>query len=217
MHRHVGSKSLDLIILIKHDDSIKDMQKAIDYYDNAFIPIKRKIETFAEFRYIHHVHGTNVIYLSTNSEREKRRSLVNRILKVKEVDRLVTSTNYIEELKDAMEMHDFYKVVAFSSTLLETYGKQILIKYYENENQDRNHDRIYNLTFSATEIMLYSSGIIDKLLFDEIDYVRRKRNKFIHRASDPNLVLSVERVKTMEDLANKAIHSVSELMVKMNK
>jgi hypothetical protein len=136
-------------------------------------------------------------------------------LKIREVDGLLTSTNYIKELKDAMEMHDFFKVVAFSSTLLESYGKQILIKHYKKENQDRKHNRIYALSFNATAIMLYSSGIIDKPLFDEIDYVRRERNKLIHRASDPNVVLSMERVKTMEDLAHKAIHSVSELMSKI--
>ena len=52
-----------------------------------------------------------------------------------------------------------------------------------------------------------------------MNYVRKRRNKFIHRTSDPNLitVLSMKRVKTMEDLANKAIHSVSELMAKINK
>jgi hypothetical protein len=216
-HGHTGRglKSVSLVILIKRHGSIQDMQKATDYYDKAFIRIEQKLKTFASFRYITHIHGTNVIYLSTNLEREKLRSLVNRILRIREVDGLITSTNYIEELKDAMEMHDFFKVVAFSSTLLESYGKQILIKHYENENQDRKHNRIYNLSFNATAIMLYSSGIIDKSLFDKIDYVRRERNKFIHRASEPNLVLSMERVRNMEDLAHKAIHCVSKLMSKI--
>jgi hypothetical protein len=54
-------------------------------------------------------------------------------------------------------------------------------------------------------------------LFDEIDYVRRERNKLIHRSHDPNTatVLSKERVKTLEDLSNKAIHSVSYLSAKL--
>ena len=34
-----------------------------------------------------------------------------------------------------MEMHDFFKVVAYSSTLLESYGKQILIKHFGEKNR----------------------------------------------------------------------------------
>jgi hypothetical protein len=63
--------------------------------------------------------------------------------------------NYIEELNDAMEMHDFF-IVAYSSTLLEYYGKQVLIKYYKKQNKDRDHSRIVELSFNATIIMLYS-------------------------------------------------------------
>jgi hypothetical protein len=220
MHGEIrnGRKLVNLMVLIKRDDTISDLQGAIKYYDKAFIPIEQKIKTFANFHYITHVSGTNVIYLSTYLERDKIRSLVNRILKIKNVDGLNVSTNYIEELKEAMEMHDFFKVVAFSSTLIETYGKQILIKHFGEKNQDRDHDRIHNLTLNATAIMLYSSGLIDKPLFDDIDYVRKKRNiLFIHRGSDPNqiTVLSKERVKTLEDLANKAIRSVSLLIAKL--
>src|SRR5918993_16072 len=97
-HGHVrsGLKLVSLVILIKRDDSIKDMQTAVDYYDKAFIRIEQKVKTFANFQYITHLHGTNVIYLSTNLEREKRRPLVKRILRIREVDGLFTSTNYIE-------------------------------------------------------------------------------------------------------------------------
>jgi hypothetical protein len=125
--------------------------------------------------------------------------MVNRISRFRGVDGLIAFPNYIEELKDALEMHDFFKVVAFSSTLLESYGKQILIKYFVKKHHDRDHHRIYNLNFNSTAIMLYSSGIIDKPLFDEIDYVKKRRNKIIHSTSDPNriTVLSKERVKTM--------------------
>jgi hypothetical protein len=94
---------------------------------------------------------------------------------------------------------------------------QILIKHNKKENQDREHNRIYGLSFNATAIMLYSSGIIDKPLLDEIDYVRRERNKFIHILHDPNLnVLSMREVKAMEYLAHKAIRCVSKLMAKNN-
>ena len=179
-----------------------------------------EIKTFANpILFLIHTSHTNVITLTANWPRENLRSMVNRILKIRYVDEVFTFPNYIEELKDAMEMHEFFKVVAFSSTLLESYGKQILIIHFGEKNQDRDYDRIYDLNFSATAIMLYSCGIIDKPLFDEIDYVRRDGNKLIHRSFNPDTgtVLSKERVKTMEDLSNKAIHSVSKLMEKLDK
>jgi hypothetical protein len=199
---------LFLTILIKDPESTKDRQKVIEYYNKAHSHIEQEIRKFAKLWTVSHTIGTNVLSITANWPREKTSSLVNRILKIRGVGGLLTFPNYIGELHDAMEMHDFFKVVAFSSTLLESYGKQILIKHFGDKNKDRDHDRIYNLDFNATAIMLYSSGIIDKPLFDEIDYVRRERNKFIHRASHPNLItiLTMERVKTMEDLAHNAIH-----------
>jgi hypothetical protein len=208
--------NINLIIFIKHDDSIKDRQKIINYYNNAYNLIEEKIKTFANFQTITHTQGTNVVSLSANWKRENLRPFIKRILKIREVDSLFAFPNYREELNDAIEMGDFFKVVAFASTLLESYGKEILIKYYETKYKDRDHHRIYDLSFYATTTMLYSSGIIDKALFDEINYVRKGRNKLIHKTYDLNLpsVLSTKEVKNMENLAHIAIHSASKLIVK---
>ena len=67
--------------------------------------------------------------------------------------------------------------------------------------------------------MLYSNGIIDKPLFEGIDDVRKEWNSIIHEMSNPNLItlLSKGRLETMENIASKAIHSVSELMAKLDK
>jgi hypothetical protein len=47
--------------------------------------------------------------------------------------------------------------------------------------------------------------VIEKSLFDEIDYVRRERNKFIHTPSDPDLtaVISRKRVKNYGRLSKQ--------------
>jgi hypothetical protein len=71
-----------------------------------------EIKTFATnlLSLVHSSH-TNVITLAANWPRENLRSMVNRILKIRYVDGVFTFPNYIEELKDAMEMHEFFKVV----------------------------------------------------------------------------------------------------------
>ena len=215
-----GLKIVNLVIRIKDDDSIKDGQKDINYYNRAGSQIMEEIRTFApNLLQLVHTSHTNVITLSANWAREDLRPMVNRILQIRKVDGLLRFPNYIEELKDAMEMHDFFKVVAYSSTLLESYGKQILIKHFGEKNQDRLRGRIHDLTFNATTVMLYSNGIIDKPLFEGIDDVRKERNSIIHEMSNPNLItlLSKGRLETMENIASKAIHSVSELMAKLNK
>lgn len=145
MHGHIitGLKLVSLVIRIKDDDSTKDGQKDINYYDRAGRQIMEEIKTFAvNIMTISRTINTNVITLSANWPRDNLRPMVNRILRLRDVDGAFTFPNYIEELKDAREMHDFFKVVAFSYTLLEPYGKQILIRYYEEKNHDRNHDRI---------------------------------------------------------------------------
>jgi hypothetical protein len=145
MHGHIitGLKLVSLVIRIKDDDSTKDGQKDINYYDRAGRQVTEEIKTFAvNIMTISRTINTNVITLSANWPRDNLRPMVNRILRLRDVDGAFTFPNYIEELKDAREMHDFFKVVAFSYTLLEPYGKQILIRYYEEKNHDRNHDRI---------------------------------------------------------------------------
>lgn len=128
------------------------------------------------------------------------------------IDSLFVVPDYVQELKDALEMHDFFKVLAFSSTLMESYGKQILIKYYRIRNK-RTDQRIQDLNLNATLIMLYSNRIISKLLFEDMDYIRRERNNFVH-ALNPEIiaVLTRSKVKTAEDLAHKAIRSIFELI-----
>jgi hypothetical protein len=77
------------------------------------------------------------------------------------------------------------------------------------------NDRIRKLSFSATITMLYCNEIIDKPLFDDMEYVRVERNNLIHRIYYHSDLLSMEKVKTMEGLAHKAIHSVSRLRAKI--
>jgi hypothetical protein len=111
---------VSLVIRIKDDDSTKDGQKDINYYDRAGRQIMEEIKTFAvNIMTISRTINTNVITLSANWPRDNLRPMVNRILRLRDVDGAFTFPNYIEELKDAREMHDFFKVVAFSYTLLE--------------------------------------------------------------------------------------------------
>jgi hypothetical protein len=221
MHGHIitGLKLVNLVIRIKDDDSNQDGKKDINYYDRASSQIQQEIKKFAvNLMGITYSSGTNVITLSANWPRDNLRYMVNRILKIKEVDGLLMFPRYIEELKDAVEMHDFFKVTALSSTLLESYGKQILIKHFVETNKEIGHERIGGLSFDATAIMLYYCGIIDKDLFKNINDVKKKRNRFIHEMSNPALIklLSKERLEDMENLANMTIHSVSELEAKLD-
>jgi hypothetical protein len=220
MHGHImtGLKLVTLVIRIKDDDSTIDGQKDIDYYNRAGSQIMEEIKTFAvNVMEITHSIGTNVITLTANWPRDNLRNMVNRILKIKEVDGLLMFPKYMEELKDAMEMHDFFKVTVLSSTLLESYGKQILIKHFGETNKEIGRERISGLSFGATAIMLYYCGLIDKELFKNINDIKEKRNKLIHEMSNPTLIklLSKERLEDMENLANKNIHSVSELEAKL--
>jgi hypothetical protein len=178
-----------------------------------------EIKRIPDVHTLTYTHGTNVISLSADWKKEHSKVLTNKILKIRGINNLVMFPDRIEELRDALETHDFFKVLAYSSSLLESYGKQILIKYYNDKKQNKDkemiNDRIRKLSFSATITMLYCNEIIDKPLFDDMEYVRVERNNLIHRIYYHSDLLSMEKVKTMEGLAHKAIHSVSRLRAKI--
>lgn len=219
LHGHIrGSKLVSLVIRIKDDYSTKHGQKDTNYYNRVGSQIMNEIRTFAtNLLYLNHTSDTNIISLTANWAREDVRSMVNKILAIKEVDGWLKFPNYIEELEEAKETHDFFKVVALSSTLLESYGKQILTKYFGEKNKEIGNERILGLSFNGTVIMLCYCGIIDKELFRNINNLKKERNGIIHEMSNPDLIklLSKERIETMEQLADKAIHSISELMEKL--
>ena len=213
--------NVNLIIFIKAEDSDRYREEIIDYYNTTANQIMKDIKEFADIHTLIYTNNSNVISLSANWKRERLKFLTNKILKITGINNLLIFPDHIEELNDALEVHDFFKVVAYSSTLLEAYGKQILIRHYEKQNRSRDHSRIGGLNFNATTIMLYSSGIIDKSLFENINDIRRSRNnEFIHRTHAQSILLSMKKVEEMEDIAKKAIRSVSDLKAKcedMNK
>lgn len=180
------------------------------------------METIRSFvpnlQFIAHTNYTNIITLSADWAIEDLRPMVKRILEIREVDGLLNFPNYIEELKDAMKTHDFFKVITFSSTLIESYGKQILTKHFGGIDKEIGHERIGGLSFDGTTILLYYCGIIDKELFKDFNAVKKERNRLIHEMSNPDVIklLSRERLESNDDLANKAISSVSELMKKLS-
>jgi hypothetical protein len=208
---------VNLIIFIEPEDSAKRRKKIIDDYNRSAERIMNEIKTFTDIQTLTYSSGTNVISLSADSKREHLKFLTNKILKIRGISNLLMFPDRIEELRDALEMHDFFKVLAYSSTLLESYGKQILIGHYNTKkgDKDRINEKIRRLSFNATVMMLYYNKIIDKPLFDDIDHVREERNIFIHKMYDQSDVLWMKKVKTMEGLSRKAIHSVSALRAKV--
>jgi hypothetical protein len=220
LHGHIrtGLKLVNLVIRIK-DDSTEDGQKDINYYNKAGSQIMETIRTFVpNLQFIAHSSHTNIITLSANRLREETSSLVKKILEIRDVDGLLNFPNYIGELRDAMNTHEFFKVITYSSTLIESYGKQILTKHFGGTNKEIGHEKIGGLSFDGTAILLYYCGKIDTELFKDINAVKKERNRLIHEMSNPDVIklLSKERLESYEDLANNAIHSLSELMAKLN-
>jgi hypothetical protein len=114
-------------------------------------------------------------------------------------------------------------VLAFSSTLLEYFGKQIIIKHFEKTKQKIINEEILHLSFNTVAIILYSNSIITKDLFDDINYVKNKRNEIIHKGNyfnfntigntNVNLIgISRLKIKEIENIANKSIHSTSAIL-----
>jgi hypothetical protein len=96
MHGHIitGLKLVSLVIRIKDDDSTKDGQKDINYYDRAGRQIMEEIKTFAvNIMTISRTINTNVITLSANWPRDNLRPMVNRILSLGDVDGAFTFPN----------------------------------------------------------------------------------------------------------------------------
>lgn len=68
-----------------------------------------QIESFASFQSLSYSNGTNCITLSADWERERIRYNNTKISRIKRVQSFLTFRDPIMELKDAMEMHEFFQ------------------------------------------------------------------------------------------------------------
>ncbi len=152
--------------------------------------------------------GTNSILLESTLSPQEIEYYSDQIKKIPFVIFIRYYSNYITELEEAKKMHDYFKVFAYSSTILEHYGKQLIVKHFKEKF---GPDKIKNLTFQCIEIILYSNGIIKKSLYDDMDDIRQKRNKFIHLSIKKDSI-SYDKIKEMETLATKCVNSVSRII-----
>ncbi len=198
-------------IIIK-DEDIPDIgaQKTEEMKTRAK-NIMAQIKSMSELNYssILYTNGTNTMIIDTVMSPQEIEYHSEQIKKIPFVQHIIYYSNYVTELEEAKKSHDYFKVFAYSSTILEYYGKQLLLKKLSNKFSRKDLARL-NLSF--IEILLYANGLIEEGLYKDLKCISNNRNKFIHK-SIKQTSISHDDIKQMENLATKCIDSVSNLIM----
>jgi hypothetical protein len=159
---------------------------------------------------IHHTNGTNAIFIRAVLSRQEIEFYSKDIKNIPNVLYVLNYHNHINGLKEAAKIQDYFKVFAYSSTLLEFYAKEILIKHLDITKEEEIEE-IEDLTFKETISNLKELELINEDLFNNINYVRDKRNKFIHQSLRKDIA-TLKDIQDIETLSDLAIDSTSKII-----
>lgn len=199
-------------VLINIDSSLTGGQQIDEIKFRAF-KVMDDIKSIPNFKYdaIAYTTGTNTITLNVTLSNQEIDWYSQQIKKIDHVLYVLNFIDPVYELREAKRIHDYFKVLAYSSTLLEYYGKELILEHFEKIDKKLSHEKIQVLSLNAIAINLYSNGIIDENLFNNINEVRKKRNNFIH-IKDENKTISYEEIQKIENLSSNSIDAVSKLI-----
>ena len=201
------------MIALKQDNKLTNLEEIAEYYSNTALAVIEDIQKFAEIETWSHTAGTNTLHIPCEWSQKKLGENLKRISKMQHIIGFAKLSNPIEELKDAKDMHDFFKVIAYGNSLLELNIKEIIIKHFQQVINDNQEEKIKKLNFASCIFLIYSIGLINKNLFDDLNYIRNKRNDIIHLTTKNNFV-SKQSIKEMENISNKIIKSLTIILRK---
>jgi hypothetical protein len=135
-------------------------EQSIEDRDNITDRVLSKLK-FESARTITHSIGTNHISVILDNKKnlsEKIKSIAN----IKEIEYFILRTNPRQEISDAIADHDYFKAFALCSTMYDSLGKRILMKYI-NKNS-HFYKKIEGLHLDDVINNLYDYELIDQSL-----------------------------------------------------
>ena len=185
-----------------------DGSKSIDIAKNCLDDIRSV--TGLDHSSWSHTNGSNVLTLHVTWSSQEFMYYSKKIRSLPIVANIINYPDYVEELKVAHEMHDFFKVLAYSATLLEHYGKIILL-LHQCITLESEMKQIQELTFECTMYNLNGNNLIDDDLYKDITSVRNSRNKLIH----PDIIdmqITELDINEIQNASSRSIEILSSLL-----
>jgi hypothetical protein len=200
-----------IIILINDDSSLIRNEKTHEVEVRA-LKVMNDIKSISDLKYhgIIYTNGTNEISLDVTWSYEEIEFFSEQFRKINNVLHVFCLLNPIYELKEAEKLHDYFKVLAYSSTLIELYGKEMLNLHLKSTGI-KEVNEIQDLHFGEVIDNIHGQGLIDDDLSDEIKDIKDQRNEFIHPLIVKNNI-TYANIQRIEELSSKAIEVVSKLI-----
>jgi len=144
--------------------------------------------------------------------------VINETLKTSDSVSVMIMKEPVEEIRKAIQDHDYFKAVTYGCTIFEHFGKLVLISHFRKIERPIGKDRIKYMTLEAVIIMLYTAKLIDDPIYNAILRVKDVRNDFIHE--DASIKFTPEQQEVARKSSDHAlvcvkfIKALHESMVK---
>jgi hypothetical protein len=116
----------------------------------------------------------------------------------------------IGEVTRARDTKDYYKAISLSCTLFQNYGKEVLLSQSQKTGASIAKEQLERL--DPTIFELYTRNIIDKIIYDKLNNVRKLRNKLQH--GDRAIKYSSSQAQEAENIIAQAIECLKLLKSK---
>jgi len=198
---------LKLFILI--ENLPQDIKNRGEEYDRIAEKIMEDVCKLSPDILWTHVINTNTIELNVPW---RGSDLIENLNKIKNIQYANIYLDYspFEEVKNAVQNHDFFKAYSMGVTLFESYGFNILKKYFKNKK-----DCTFDIGVNAIIIMLYTHDLIDRGFYlDMININKTRNNKLIHR--DITMIWTNDQLEDIIGNLNKIIPCIEKLRTKLS-
>lgn len=158
------------------------------------------------------VDGTNVAYVYIHNPLilPKVREKIDALLVLGTIAGYTVFQYPVDEIIDALKTHDYFKAFALCTSMYESVGRSILMKFLKKQNVIIVPDKAERISLYLIILMLHANKLINEPLYSDMVNVNEIRNKFIHYDILKNL--TTDQANKIIQSANKIERSVEELL-----
>jgi len=156
---------------------------------------------------VSHISDTNVLTLKFKSRYELE-SILPKIRKIRDISLYYTQPDYLKEVSDAIEYHEFFKAFTLCNSLYESFGKNILIIHIK-EHLSLKSKHLEKLGIQGVILLLYTHGLIKEGTYSDMLSVNSVRNHLTHRFLPS--IMSEEILKEINENIPKIMRSLTKL------
>jgi hypothetical protein len=115
----------------------------------------------------------------------------------------------IGEVNGAKKDKDYFKALTYTCAVFEHYGKQILLRHFQENKKQVGGDRLERLTLESVIVMLYTHSIINEPVYSKMFGVTHLRNMYMHRGR--GIKFSPDQLQKADEVTNVGLDCLKTL------